>query len=107
TGLVPSAAAAPCLPCVLREASGAANPQLATWFAYLLLPGLLFYGLSAVLSAVLNAKQIFGPAQWAPVINNLVIIVTIVAFALVPGDPTIVPTSMTDPQGLVHGLTRK
>lgn len=103
-GTVLSTAAAPWLTSLLMDDSGDANPQLATWFAYLLLPGLLFYGLFAVLSAVLNAKQIFGPAQWAPVINNLVIIVTIVAFALVPGDPTIVPTSMTDPQVLVLGL---
>ncbi|MFD2397875.1 murein biosynthesis integral membrane protein MurJ [Prauserella oleivorans] len=103
-GTVVSTALAPWLTSLLMDDTGDANPQLATWFAYLLLPGLLFYGLFAVLSAVLNAKQIFGPAQWAPVINNLVIIATIAAFALVPGDPTIVPTRMTDPQVLVLGL---
>ncbi|EIF01199.1 murein biosynthesis integral membrane protein MurJ [Saccharomonospora glauca] len=103
-GTVVSTACAPWLTGLLMDDSGDADPQLATWFAYLLLPGLLFYGLFAVLSAILNAKQIFGPAQWAPVINNLVIFATIAAFALVPGDPTIVPTRMTDPQVLVLGL---
>lgn len=103
-GTMVSTACAPWLTGLLMDDSGDANPQLATWFAYLLLPGLLFYGLFAVLSAILNAKQIFGPAQWAPVINNLVIFATIAAFALVPGDPTIVPTRMTDPQVLVLGL---
>ncbi|OLT40729.1 murein biosynthesis integral membrane protein MurJ [Saccharomonospora sp. CUA-673] len=103
-GTVLSTAAAPWLTSLLMDDSGDANSELATWFAYLLLPGLLFYGLFAVLSAVLNAKQIFGPAQWAPVVNNLVIIVAIIAFALVPGDPTIVPSNMTDPQVLVLGL---
>ncbi len=103
-GTVVSTACAPWLTGLLMDDSGEANPQLATWFAYLLLPGLLFYGLFAVLSAVLNAKQIFGPAQWAPVINNLVIFATIGTFALVPGDPTIVPTQMSDPQVLVLGI---
>jgi putative peptidoglycan lipid II flippase len=103
-GTVVSTACAPWLTGLLMDDTGDADPQLATWFAYLLLPGLLFYGLFAVLSAILNAKQIFGPAQWAPVINNLVIFATIAAFALVPGDPTIVPTQMTDPQVLVLGV---
>ncbi|WP_052583967.1 murein biosynthesis integral membrane protein MurJ [Saccharomonospora iraqiensis] len=103
-GAVLSTALAPWLTGLLMEDDGAANQQLATWFAYLLLPGLLFYGLFAVLSAILNAKQIFGPAQWAPVINNLVIFATIGAFALVPGDPTVVPTNMSDPQVLVLGI---
>ncbi|MEY7971790.1 murein biosynthesis integral membrane protein MurJ [Saccharomonospora xinjiangensis] len=105
-GTVVSTAAAPWLTGLLMDDSGdsQANPQLATWFAYLLLPGLLFYGLFAVLSAILNAKQIFGPAQWAPVINNLVIFATIGTFALVPGDPTVIPTRMTEPQVLVLGV---
>ncbi|WP_199429986.1 murein biosynthesis integral membrane protein MurJ [Qaidamihabitans albus] len=103
-GTVLSTALAPWLTGLLMDESGAANQELATWFAYLLLPGLLFYGMFAVLSAVLNAKQVFGPAQWAPVINNLVIFATIAAFALVPGDPTIIPTQMSDPKVLVLGI---
>lgn len=103
-GTVLSVAVAPWLIGLLMNDTGAANPELATWFAYLLLPGLLFYGMFAVLSAVLNAKQIFGPAQWAPVVNNLVIFATIAAFALVPGDPTIIPTRMSDPKVLVLGI---
>lgn len=105
-GSIVATAAAPWLTGLLMDDSGDsdANPQLATWFAYLLLPGLLFYGLFAVLSAVLNAKQIFGPAQWAPVVNNLVIFLTIGAFAVVPGDPTITPTEMSEPKVLVLGV---
>ncbi|MEU3272204.1 murein biosynthesis integral membrane protein MurJ [Saccharomonospora sp. NPDC006951] len=103
-GTIVSTAFAPWLTGLLMDDTGHANPELATWFAYLLLPGLLFYGLFAVLSAILNAKQIFGPAQWAPVVNNLVIFVTIGVFALVPGDPTIIPTQMSDPQVLVLGI---
>jgi putative peptidoglycan lipid II flippase len=57
--------------------SGSANPALATAFAYLLLPEILFYGLFALLTAILNAKHIFGPTAWAPVVNNLVVMATI------------------------------
>jgi putative peptidoglycan lipid II flippase len=103
-GTVASTACAPLLTSLLMSDGGAANPALATAFAYLLLPGLLFYGMFAVLSAVLNAKQIFGPAQWAPVINNLVIFVTIGLYAIVPGDPTLNPNYMSQPKVLVLGL---
>ncbi|OZM72696.1 murein biosynthesis integral membrane protein MurJ [Amycolatopsis antarctica] len=103
-GTVVSTAAAPFITSLLVSDTGGANPALATWFAYLLLPGLLFYGLFAVLSAILNAKQIFGPAQWAPVANNIVIFLTIAVFALLPGDATIVPQQMSEPRVLVLGL---
>nr|WP_276320532.1 murein biosynthesis integral membrane protein MurJ [Amycolatopsis suaedae] len=102
-GTVVSVFFAPQITSLLMSDGGEANLELATWFAYLLLPGLLFYGLFAVLSAVLNAKQIFGPAQWAPVINNLVIFATIAAFALAPGDPTIVPSRMSEPKVIILG----
>ncbi|WP_020669092.1 murein biosynthesis integral membrane protein MurJ [Amycolatopsis nigrescens] len=103
-GAVLSTIAAPLLTSLLVEEGSEANSDLATAFAYLLLPGLLFYGLFAVLSAILNAKQIFGPAQWAPVVNNLVIFATIGLYALVPGDPTLNPLNMSDPKLLVLGL---
>nr|WP_236809288.1 murein biosynthesis integral membrane protein MurJ [Amycolatopsis albispora] len=103
-GTVLSVAFAPQVTGLLMSDGEDANPALATWFAYLLLPGLLFYGLFAVLSAILNAKQIFGPAQWAPVINNLVIFVTIGLYAILPGDPTLVPSKMSEPKVLVLGL---
>jgi putative peptidoglycan lipid II flippase len=103
-GTVISTVAAPLFTSMLMDKSGQANSDLATAFAYLLLPGLLFYGLFAVLSAILNAKQVFGPAQWAPVVNNLVIFVTIGLYSIVPGDPTVNPLKMSDPKILVLGL---
>jgi putative peptidoglycan lipid II flippase len=47
---------------------------LATLFAYWCLPQIFFYGLYALLTQVLNANGAFGPAMWAPVINNVVAI---------------------------------
>jgi len=45
---------------------------LATAFAYWCLPQVLFYGLYALVGETLNARGVFGPFAWAPVVNNLV-----------------------------------
>ncbi|MDQ1130026.1 murein biosynthesis integral membrane protein MurJ [Microbacterium sp. SORGH_AS_0888] len=63
---------------------------LATAFAYWCLPQLLFYGLYALLGEALNARRIFGPFTWAPVVNNIVSIVGFVALMVVFG------TDLTD-----------
>jgi len=81
-----------------------ANPELATAFAYLLLPQIFFYGVFALLSAVLNAKNIFAPAAWAPVINNLVVIVTIIVVAILPGEISTNPVRMGDAKLLTLGI---
>jgi putative peptidoglycan lipid II flippase len=58
--------------------------------ALLFAPQIFFYGLMAVWSAALNARHRFLAAAWAPVLNNLIAIATLVgAAALVDGDPTL------------------
>ncbi len=84
--------------------SVAANPELTTAFAYLLLPQILFYGIFALLSAVLNAKHEFGGPAWAPVVNNLVVMATIGVFALVPGEISTDPVRLGDTKLLVLGI---
>jgi putative peptidoglycan lipid II flippase len=64
---------------------------LATAFAYWCLPQIVFYGLYTVLGEVLNARSIFGPYTWAPVVNNLIGIAGIVVFIVMFGP---------DPQGV-------
>lgn len=64
---------------------------LATAFAYWCMPQIVFYGLYVVMGEVLNARNVFGPYTWAPVINNVVGIAGLVAFILVFG---------ADPNGL-------
>ncbi|GLZ33041.1 lipid II flippase MurJ [Lentzea sp. NBRC 105346] len=81
-----------------------ANAELATLFAYLILPGIIFYGLSALLGAVLNAKEIFGPPAWAPVMNNVVVIATIAVYMIVPGEISLNPVHMGDVKVLVLGI---
>ena len=53
--------------------------------ALLFAPQVFFYGLMAVWSAVLNARHRFLAAAWAPVLNNLVSIATVVAVWRVVG----------------------
>ena len=47
------------------------------------LPQLFFYALFALLGEVLNARGVFGPVTWVPAINNIVVIASLVVFALV------------------------
>jgi len=58
---------------------------LATAFAYWCLPQVLFYALYSLLGEVLNARGLFGPFTWAPVLNNVVAIGGLVAFMLMFG----------------------
>lgn len=84
--------------------SATADPQLATALAYLLLPEILFYGLGALLGAILNSRGAFGAFAWAPVINNLVVIVVLGGYAALPGEISLDPVRMGEPKLLVLGL---
>ena len=58
---------------------------LATAFAYWCLPQIFFYALYSLLSEVLNARNVFGPFTWAPVLNNVAAIAGLIAFLLLFG----------------------
>lgn len=60
---------------------------LATAFAYWCMPQILFYGLYALLGEALNARRIFGPFTWAPVVNNIVSIVGFLIVGALFGGP--------------------
>jgi putative peptidoglycan lipid II flippase len=78
--------------------------HLAVMFARFFLPQVLFYGLGAILSAYLNTQGRFGPPMWAPVLNNVVVIVTGLVFALLPGPAQLTSASITETQVLVLGI---
>lgn len=86
------------------DGSGTADPALATALAYLLLPQIFFYGLGALLGAVLNSRGGFGAFAWAPVLNNVVVLVVLGVYALMPGEISLDPVRMGDPKLLVLGL---
>ena len=62
-----------------------ADIALATAFAYWCLPQVFFYALYSLLGEVLNARNVYGPFAWAPVINNVVVILGLTAFNLLFG----------------------
>jgi putative peptidoglycan lipid II flippase len=88
----------------LGDGDGPANPQLATAFAWLLLPQIFFYGLGALLGALLNTRGVFGPFAWAPVLNNVVVLGVLAVFVALPGRISLDPVRMGEPKLLVLGL---
>jgi putative peptidoglycan lipid II flippase len=59
--------------------------ELAITMAYWCLPQIFFYAVYALVGEVLNARGIFGPYAWAPVLNNVVMIGTLVLFMTLYG----------------------
>ena len=78
--------------------------ELTSIFATLLLPEIFFYGIGAMFMAVLNIKHVYGPGAWSPVLNNVVMMVTVLVFWALPGPKTLDPSSMTNAQILVIGI---
>ena len=54
--------------------------DLAVLFAFWCLPQILFYAMYSLLGEVLNAKQVFGPFTWAPLLNNVISLAGLVVF---------------------------
>jgi putative peptidoglycan lipid II flippase len=78
---VAATAAAPWI--VAAYTSGRLAPDdrtVATLLAFWCLPQIYFYGVYTMLGQVLTARGSFGPMMWAPIVNNLVAIVTGLAF---------------------------
>ncbi|WP_085197857.1 murein biosynthesis integral membrane protein MurJ [Mycobacterium xenopi] len=99
-----SVAAAPLLVRLMLGHDPRVNEPLTTAFAYLLLPQVIFYGLSSVFMAILNTRNVFGPPAWAPVVNNLVAIATLGVYLVVPGQLSVDPVEMGNAKLLVLGI---
>lgn len=99
-----SVAAAPLLVRLMLGSDPQVNEPLTTAFAYLLLPQIIFYGLTSVYMAILNNRNVFGPPAWAPVLNNVVAIITLCVYVLVPGELSIDPVQMGNAKLLVLGI---
>ena len=101
---VASVAAAPLLVRLMLGNDPQVNQPLTTAFAFLLLPQVIFYGLSSVFMAILNTRNVFGPPAWAPVVNNVVAIATLGLYLLVPGELSVDPVRMGNAKLLVLGI---
>ncbi|MEH6794272.1 MAG: lipid II flippase MurJ [Rhodococcus sp. (in: high G+C Gram-positive bacteria)] len=96
--------AAPLLARLMLDGDPKVNENLTIAFTYLVLPALMFYGLSGLLTAVLNTRQNFKPGAWAPVFNNLVVLAVFALYPFVPGEITLNTIEMSNPKILVLGL---
>jgi putative peptidoglycan lipid II flippase len=89
----------------LSDISGNADQvTLANWLARLLLLEIVFYGLGALATAVLNSRGVFGAPAWAPVLNNVVVIATGVVFIAASGPGDLEPATITDFQVWLLGI---
>jgi len=70
----------------------------------LLAPEVLFYGLSGLATAVLNARRRFGAPAFAPVLNNLVAIAILFALRDELAHPTLGALEHSRPELLLLGL---
>ncbi|SBW29171.1 integral membrane protein MviN [Candidatus Protofrankia californiensis] len=88
-------------------AAGGAERDLAVTFLRWFLPQVIFYGLGATIGAILNVRQSFAAPMFVPVLNNLIVIATCVAFIFVPGPrpPTVAGISDAQITVLAAGTT--
>jgi putative peptidoglycan lipid II flippase len=96
--------AAPALTWLMGIREDPGQVDLANWLARILLVEIVFYGIGALATAVLNARQVFGPPAWAPVLNNVVVIATGVLFLLAAGPGHLTPLTITPAQVWLLGL---
>jgi putative peptidoglycan lipid II flippase len=61
--------------------------EVATFFLRWFMPQIVFYGVGAIASALLNSHRRFAPPMFAPILNNVVVIATFAIFAAMPGPP--------------------
>ncbi|MFG2963624.1 murein biosynthesis integral membrane protein MurJ [Streptomyces sp. NPDC048288] len=80
-------AAAPFLIRLLSDsvASDPAANEVGVTFVRYFLPSIFFMGIHVVMGQILNARGKFGAMMWTPVLNNIVIIVTLGLFIWVYG----------------------
>lgn len=65
--------------------------------ARFLLPQILFYGLTALGTALLNARRRFTAPAWAPVLNNVVVIAVLLALPSLTDEPLTLSGALEDP----------
>ena len=95
---------APALVGLYLQGADDGTRRLAIVLARFFLPQMLFYGAGAVMGAILNARERFGPPMWAPVLNNVVVIATCGLFLALPGTSGVSAASITPTEELVLGL---
>ena len=80
--------------------------ELGTFFLRWFMPQVVFYGIGAVAGGLLNAHRRFAAPMFAPILNNLSVIATMILFAtLHEGDASIASLTFTQRTILGAGTT--
>lgn len=74
---------------------------LASFFLVFFMPQIVFYGLGAVATGLLNAHRRFSVPMFAPILNNVVVAATFLLFAALPGPAEPTPSGITTAQRYV------
>lgn len=93
--VVISIVAVACAPFIMRlygiSDAVPAQYDVAVAFARYTLPGILFYGIFVMFQQVLTSRESFAAPMFAPILNNIVVIATGIAFLYAVGFPTRAP----------------
>lgn len=81
----------------LHGAGKAAQQALATDLLRWFMPQVFFYGVTALATAMLNARRRFAAAAFAPVLNNIVVISVLLALPRIASEPPTVTSVLADP----------
>ncbi len=103
-GLVLSPWLARALFVAVPDGPSAAQAHLATVLLWFVLPQVVLYAVGSVLTAILQADHRFVAAASAPIANNLVVIATMITFAVVHGTGSGLDLSGVD-QAILGGGT--
>jgi putative peptidoglycan lipid II flippase len=74
---------------------------LGTFFLRWFMPQIVFYGVGAIATGLLNANRRFAAPMFAPILNNLTVIATFVAFIWIQAGREVTPDTVTSGQKLL------
>ncbi len=89
---------------ITSETQRQAVGELSTFFLRWFMPQVLFYGLGAIATGLLNAHRRFAAPMFAPIVNNLIVIATFLTFAAMAGPAAGSGQVATDAQRLVLAI---
>ena len=67
-------------------------------------PQIFCYGVWVILGQILNARERYGPMMWTPVLANLVMIATLIAFMLMVGHAKLTSQNITPTETALLGI---
>jgi putative peptidoglycan lipid II flippase len=96
--------AAPLLTALYGITGDPEQVALANWLARLLLLEIVFYGVGALATAILNSRDVYGPPAWAPVLNNVVVIATGAVFIAISHRGPLTPGTISSTEVWLLGI---